>query len=372
MRLLLFTFFDNKGYEYSLLFKLWLMGIGMMLCYTFEIISIIKQSDKTKTSENFKETFKNYWVKNCKDILILGLLGIIDSTVFLVLNFLFSGQGTEKEHLLTIIRIFEIFFVCVLNYFFLKGFQYCHHFTSLGFIFVGLVSIMLTFDWKTLSIGYEIGFAFLADFLYAILEVSEKYLMNKKFLSIHEINFFIGVYITLIMTIICIISSYVDCPEWLSSTFCQDNTYIFDFYGTLKRGFMSFANFVQPFIYVFLCTGYNTMIMLILKHYGPTHRVIVDAFSSLITMIFFMIKNHEPYKLAIQILGELIILLGVMVYNEIIILHFCGIDTNTEKEIRKRASRKEEIAMNYHSLLPQEMHKKNDTQEIDEDSNISF
>ena len=113
MRLLLFTFFDNKGYEYSLLFKLWLMGIGMMLCYTFEIISIIKQSDKTKISENFKETFKKYWVKNCKDILILGLLGIIDSTVFLVLNFLFSGQGTEKEHLLTIIRIFEIFlFVC--------------------------------------------------------------------------------------------------------------------------------------------------------------------------------------------------------------------------------------------------------------------
>ena len=354
LRLFIFSFFPNENYEYSLLYKIWLMGIGMMLCYIFEIISIIQQSEKTKICENFKIKVRNYCSKNIKDILILGILGIIDLTTFMVLNFLFSGGDSEKEHFLTIIRVFEIVFVCILNYLFLKRMIYCHHYASLIFIIVGLGSIMLTLNWKNLSVGYEIGFAFLADLLYATLEVTEKYLMNKKFITNHEINFFIGFYITLIMTAICIASTYVQCPEFLSISICKKGDVIFDFPNTLRRGFTSFSNFIQVFLYVILCTGYNTMIQLILKHYGPTHRVITDAFSSVITLCFLMGKVKYGYLLVIQIFGELFILLGVIVFNEIIVFHFCGLDTNTEKEIRKRALQKEELSINFQALISKE------------------
>ena len=96
------------------------------------------------------------------------------------------------------------------------------------------------------------------------------------------------------------------------------------------------------------------MIQLILKHYGPTHRVITDAFSSVITLCFLMGKVKYGYLLVIQIFGELFILLGVIVFNEIIVFHFCGLDTNTEKEIRKRALQKEERSINFQVLISKE------------------
>ena len=44
----------------------------------------------------------------------------------------------------------------------------------------------------------------------------------------------------------------------------------------------------------------------------------------------------------LSILGYFTILLGAFIYNEIIILYFCGLHRNTKKELQKRAGNGDE------------------------------
>ena len=51
------------------------------------------------------------------------------------------------------------------------------------------------------------------------------------------------------------------------------------------------------------------------------------------------IKQYWP----LSILGYFTILIGALIYNEIIIIYICGLEHNTKKEIRNRAGNNEEI-----------------------------
>ena len=53
----------------------------------------------------------------------------------------------------------------------------------------------------------------------------------------------------------------------------------------------------------------------------------------------------------IQCIGELFILIGVLLYNEIILIRLCDLDEYTEKQIRGRAFDKNQVSLSIYQYV---------------------
>ena len=116
--------------------------------------------------------------------------------------------------------------------------------------------------------------------------------------------------------------------------------------------FSNWFTIFEVFCFIILTIIYNIFHQLILKHLGPTHRIISDGVFSIINVIIsFSSENQEivVYYIILQIIGHISLIIGIIIYNEIIIVKLCGLDVNTVKEIKDRASTKVDYKM---MLLP--------------------
>ena len=210
----------------------------------------------------------------------------------------------------------------------------------------------MNFNWDKLNLTYEILFALFASVLFTALEITEKWMIDTSFYSPHEILFFVGLFTTIIMLTVCTIGAFVPCQKWMKV--CSVGANVINISDVISIIMSNGYYIIQVILYILLSTGYNEFIQLVLKYYGPTHRVITDVFSSLCIMLFLLSRN-SPRDIVLQGVGEVVIIIGVLIYNEIVLVHLCGMDENTEVKIRERASSKDDTALILkHSINPED------------------
>lgn len=355
LRSYVFDFFKGENkFDCPLVLKIQLMFFGMILSVIFEIITMCRQTKDKNCSFEFKERLYKY-KSQLLIIFLFGLLSSLDLFGFFFLSLLSFIDGFEDNYyLLSITRITEFFFVCVLNYLFLRVSLHRHHYLSLVSIILGLVCIILG---QELTFSILFIYALVGNVLYAFLEIIEKWVMDYKFFSAFELPFFEGLFGLIFSIIISIISSSINCRDWM--IFCKTGERIFN-YSSVKSIFQNGLFFLQVFMFIVLTTGYNIFIGLTNKHFGPTHRVIADTFSSIITMAISMVMSSQWISIFLQIFGNLLITIGIIIYNEIIIIHVLKLDHNTNKVIKDRASFKEKPDNAFYYQLPM---KKSETSE---------
>ncbi len=111
------------------------------------------------------------------------------------------------------------------------------------------------------------------------------------------------------------------------------------------QGFQLFQVFSQISIPLFLldlffCCLYEIGLWLTLYFYSPCHYIIYETLGNLLEIFFIKIEGDEDFYFK----GELItfyilypiLLIIVLVFNEVIILNFCGLSYNTRKSIMER------------------------------------
>ena len=265
-----------------------------------------------------------------------------------MLSLISLDESLENQQVLSIFRTFDFFFVTFAYFYFLKQSLHRHNYISIIFIFLGISLILCTIDWNKLNLTYEIFFALFASVLFTILEITEKWMIDTSFYSLHEILFFVGLFTTIIMLTICTISSYVPCENWMKV--CKTGANVINLSDEISIIMSNTFYIIQVILYILLPTGYNEFIQLVLKYYGPTHRVITDVFSSL-CIILFMLSRNSPLDTVLQSVGEIVIIIGVLIYNEIVLVHLCGMDENTEVKIRERASSKDDIVVLFKPII---------------------
>ena len=304
------------------LYKILLMEIGMMLSIFIEIISIIKRKDVTK-SQPIKEEFSKFFDKYKKEpklILLVFLCFLLDITGFF-LNFFsdFFGLGNAGKYeilfLISIIRLSEFYFVCILTITSLKLPLYRHHYAGLIIISVGFIIFSIPSLFYKLNIQdiYIICLSLGGNVIYSILEIMEKWMMDFKFISPFETVGIQGMFGFIILSFISIFKS-----NWIS-------------YSDFKK-----EEIKDIIAYVFASTGYNIFNHLTNKNLGPSHRVICDCFISIVTIIYTIVSKISQDKLYITILGIMLIFIGIILYNEVIIINCCKIDENTKIKIDNR------------------------------------
>ena len=261
-------------------------------------------------------------------------------------NFTLSGEGkVASKYFGILIIFFQILMLTPLNRVVFKSPIYRHQQLALvmALFGTGLYLFRMFEDPKDTSIYYILSGTILNCFEIVI----EKYLMENKYITIFEILFYEG------------------CVEFCINALFFGISYSF---FRQKDGCISlFGVEVQrlsELVDVFKDNKLWLCIIELLGHFAI--EAIIEL--SLILTLFYLNPNFsyvseivsiffiwilENFKLGVaefmnvywpsSILGYLTILLGALIYNEIIIIYIYSLKRNTKKEIRKRAGDNEEM-----------------------------
>lgn len=162
--------------------------------------------------------------------------------------------------------------------------------------------------------------------------------MEKNRLSPYKLLFFEGISGTIINLFALIPSYFIKCKNIFG--ICNERLY--DIGETIEHmKEKEFWLFVLLLFVSSLC--FNVFVRLSLHCFTPTHLNVSDALSSV--MYWGYVKLFEQSKdksdkfiiSYIPLPGYVLIIIGTLIYNEILICYFCGFEYNTKKEISRRA-----------------------------------
>jgi len=222
-----------------------------------------------------------------------------------------------------------------------------HQFFSLIVIAVCIVIIIvLEFIFQEINIFLSYGDLFLVlfiliidQFLEPIIDTIEKYLFEYNFVNPFKELMFEGLF-GFLLTLI-----YFFLPEYLKD--------VGEVYNNYSSGEFILFIFLL-FIYVVLCGGRNIFKVITTKLYSPMARVFTDYFINPIYLIYYFTVDNDfatdsyvksAFYFSINLILSIIISFCGCVFNEFIILFFCGLEHETHDQITKRSKYIEEDLM---------------------------
>lgn len=212
-----------------------------------------------------------------------------------------------------------------------------HNVLALGFLVIGIgLGMVFYFIEYQTDIIEIVVLILICNLGYCSKEILEKWLMDIKYISVYLLVFLEGIFGCLMMIIIISVCSQIECPIVLSTIKIYNiGQNIFSFAEEIKLIHSNFIVFIfGTILYVLLSTGYNIFSNLTNKHFGTLYRVIVDTLSSFSVSIISMClpqANYSKDDMIYIIVGFVFIIIGVIIYNEFILIHLCGMDVNTKK-----------------------------------------
>ena len=358
---------------------------------------IIKKKKRNNNSNKKNEKYQLIHynsegrMKNSKVLLIsllISFLWCVEEFCIQCFNVFFKDIDTW---------MFELFFFVLFNKLIFKKNIYKHQwlaiFISLGSFLLKIISIILTLTsnkkyvrfegdlpilysikWYILILGWL--FYLILILLRASVNIGLKWLMEKKYISINRILMIYGM-IGSICSFICIFASDFPCGKRYFEEFGKEggtnfsiSDYIctvydnntnessteeyltnYDYYLTEWIGNWKFETSAIFFwaITFFFFKYYSIMII---KNLSPAHFIFsipIAFFFQKIINILYSINNDvfseqdkediKKNKFILDILGDVITIIGLLIYLEIIVLHFCGFDYNIKVNIINRSSK---------------------------------
>ena len=332
-----------NNYDGSLLFKNPILtNINISSCKLFAIIPLIilktrsKKIHESEIKNNINENNNDFSNnngnhleiinKNETKLIIKGKLKfILLSVIVFFFNQLFFVLTIKVKSNTTILNILitSIFYYCIF-----KIKLYRHHYLSVILIIITGFAIDIILDNYQYDIKNNLAILFIRlirEILYSLSSVIDKYIMEKKYVSVYEILSAHGI-LTLLLFIIIAILDYnfwgIDNYEEYFSNF--NSTELLVIFGVLITQF-----------------GLNLFILITNRDNSPCHIFIIFVFGQLAYYVDFSGTS------IIVICCLIFILFLSLIFNEIIEINFLGLSFNTKKNIILRAKKEtvEEMIM---------------------------
>ena len=254
-----------------------------------------------------KNDLKFFSKENISFIILINLIFISIFSIQYPLFYLSKITFVESNFILQI----SIFIIGLFKYI-KKEKIYKHHKLSFIILFLSSLYYLITYYIRSNKIPYFTGINYYI-YLGILFEIL-KYLIEIKFINIFVILFYRG-FINLILFI-----SFI---------------FIFDNNNVIKK----FHDFIKEKVILFIIFIFINFIMKLteLKIISelPTSNLIIGYLIGLIYYLIFHLFNYGRKKL-IFVFIDFSVIIGTMIYSEIIILKFCGLEYNTEKYIKER------------------------------------
>lgn len=258
--------------------------------------------------------------------LIIGIS--ILELIFKIEGYLTIGKPNYIE-----LKLGFILLVPFLSVFILKKQLYRHHYLSFGICLIAfiLVCISITFysdkpkplqQLRHLAFSIPLGLAF----------VLIKYLYENSFLDAFSFLFYDG--------ILCILFPFLTIS--FISIF-KGKEYFYDNLDGISLLFHDDSILGKFFLVIIFSFGYHLTNALTIYIFNPSLMVMTDILSPIfrwVIEVFIDEEYNEENFVFIAVfkgLGFLLIIFSAVVFNELLILYFCGFDKNIESNIHKRA-----------------------------------
>ena len=246
--------------------------------------------------------------------------------------------------LLTIFSCIRIYALAILSLLLIKYTKsYSHHyFSSIIIGIVGLIMLILSFFFekeKNKDFFIKLLLMIIPEILFSIMfTLGYIYLVNTDG-NLYKILFINGITGITLSIFLQIIFYFFKCNniELFNQdfNFCdkEKNKFI-----TVLYNFKSFNNFNGIISISVIITNFfeNIFIFLLIYSFSINHFGASFPMSSILLQFIQKTYSGDDLKYP-YIVGCLIIIFMSLVYNEFIILKFCGFDKNTKIEIRRRA-----------------------------------
>ena len=179
---------------------------------------------------------------------------------------------------------------------------------------------------------FAIFIIFLIHFFTSLNDIIEKYLFEFDSLNQFKTLMWEGIFGIILTLIYCAYDSPFG--------------YLVDYYHKLTTLQFSFL-IVALFIYIVLSGGRNAYRVHVNKLYSPIVKTLTDYFVNPIYILYYKLRKKDFDRteyFIINMICSLIITFFGCVYNEFIILFFCGLEFDTYEEVSKRASNLERLS----------------------------
>ena len=197
---------------------------------------------------------------------------------------------------------------------------YKHHILSIILIIIiGLIIDLVTNNLQTEIVDKTVLLLlkFLKEVIFSLHIVIAKYVMERKYVSVYELSFHIGVFNLIFLGAFVII----------------DYNYIgIDNYEDYFNNFNS-TELLVVFGVILTQIGINLGTLFTAKNNSPCHVFIIFVFGQLAYY-----KNLKD-DLILVIISLILILFLSLIFNEIIEINFCGLSHNIKRNIMARAER---------------------------------
>jgi hypothetical protein len=265
--------------------------------------------------------------------LFIFLSSLADFTQTLIASMTYNIQTNISLWLL------DIIFLSFLSYLIFKQKLFRHQILSM--IIIIIFGFIMDFIFGNFSDALDnIGLCLLrtfCEFSYSLSQILNKYTMEYKFSPPYEVCLFIGIFSFFFHLICLIIASCLPCDY----DFCEildekNNEKYFDNF----RIYFSKINgkeFILVFIEMIILFLMNILTILTIKFYTPFHLLIILIIGKIMMKANAFFIGYQ-IKDIINIISLILILIGLLVFVEVIILNFCGIQKNTRDNIEKRGA----------------------------------
>lgn len=316
----------------------------------------IKRTSKLKKGQMRSKNLR-FIIYKTLSLVVLGALTVVNSYLsYLVYLSLITGFNGVLY--LSNIGITWLIF---LLWFKLK--MYRHHLLALIIITVAVAipffldSIVSFLYWYVDSYSLLIGGLILLILVQPLREVIEKYALDHLYIRHTEILFYEGVISMIINLLIFGIIQIFNCEETMAVSihplkFCSESQiqilrrYLIELFGYQT------IDTLYAYMYIIATILLSLSRILINKKNGPTHRYSGDFVSFALFEYIDYIRawiNSSPdsgfysfYSWG-NLIVQIFILFGILIYNENIIIHLCKLSANTNAIITERAQIDEQL-----------------------------
>jgi hypothetical protein len=246
-----------------------------------------------------------------------------------------------SQYIINNLWIFDIIFLSGFSYFILGIKLYSHQYLSISImIILGIIFCILDISDHEVTIIYKLLLSFLIEICYNLAVVLAKYGMENLFMTPFEITLYEGIFAIFVNIISISISTNVERvnPPLLIKLmkYCtyKGKDYVDNFWAYWEE----FKN-IEILCYItqmFGRTMFNLFGHVVAKDFTPVHVMFLLMIGEL-----FLSFKADKFDAA-KIISLFIIafeLFMLLIFTEIIELHFWGLDFNTKKSISDRQNR---------------------------------
>ena len=295
---------------------------------------IINEDDKKRgsdSSSHSKLTYLNY--------IAIALLACGNSLFSLVIFGFEKNETLSKFNFQYEIKFIGFFYVILLCSKVFKTEFHRHHILSIVIIVIlefglTIISIFIINNPATENKGYlgiimKCILILLCDFYFSSRYVTEKWLMDKKYISPYYLLFLEGAISTALnLSLMGIFTSFKCHIDYLGD-FCGQRETLFDFsvfWNDIK------THWVYVVSFYIISAGIELFITLSNKNMTPAYRPIFDMLPAILGLFLYI----DSSSIVIKFFIYSVIIFATLIYNEIVILHFCGLDVNIVDNIELR------------------------------------